>query len=232
MVRVVSDRSFSRGVGMRVLFRSILALGGTVLLATVGLVSLGSPSAGAAAANKSPILIGYMGDVTGAAASTFGDGPGGAQARVDLQNAEGGIDGHPIELKVVDTQTSPTVTLTAAQELVSDHVFGIMENAALFSAAPPYLKAQGIPVTGTGIDGPEWATDSNLFDALGPPIDGPIAGSDWTTLGGAKFFKELGVKRVAEFANATPSAVDAANAAFVGFQEGGLSKCYENTSVP
>ena len=118
---------------MKVMSRWVLMLGGALLLATTGLVGFGTAGAGAASAKKSPILIGYMGDLTGPAASTFADGPGGAQARIDVLNAAGGINGHPIQLKVVDTTSRPTGAATAAQELVSDHVFGVIENSALLA---------------------------------------------------------------------------------------------------
>src|SRR6202034_3898870 len=81
-------------------------------------------------------------------------------------------------------------------------------------------------------DGPEWGTDANMFDAFEPPIDGPYAGHLWTSTGGAAFYKMLGVKRVAEFANSTPSAVQAAEAAFDGLVKGGIVNCYQNLSIP
>ncbi|HEY3941516.1 MAG TPA: ABC transporter substrate-binding protein [Acidimicrobiales bacterium] len=216
---------------MRHIPRWSSALGGAVLLCATSLIGLASTGAGAAS-DKAPILIGYMGDLTGPAASTFADGPAAAQARVDVLNAAGGIDGRRIKLKVVDTSSSPTGAATAAQELVSDHVFGIVENSALFFGAAKYLQQQHVPVVGTGVDGPEWGTDSNMFDALGPPIDGPLAGHQWTTTGAGALYKKLGVQRVAVLANATPSAVQSAVNDAYGLTHSGLVNCYENTSIP
>jgi branched-chain amino acid transport system substrate-binding protein len=184
-------------------------------------------------ATKSPIVLGYIGDLTGLASSTFADGAAGAQARIDLQNAEGGVDGHPLEMVTADTESSPEAAATAAEELVqSKHVFAVMENSALFFGAAPYLAKVDVPVTGTGIDGPEWATDPNLFDSIGPPVDGPIAGHIWTTTGAATFFKSLGATKVAGDAAATPSSTQALEAVFDTFPKSGLSTCYLNTSQP
>src|SRR6202034_4184713 len=102
----------------------------TASLFASGMVLLGGSSAGAA---KSPIVLGYIVDQTGVSASTFGDGIGGAQALIDLQNKEGGFDGRKLELVSVDTTSSPTGTGTAVQDLISvHHVFGILEDSAFF----------------------------------------------------------------------------------------------------
>ncbi len=89
-----------------------VALGAAVLVAST---LLGATGSGAATSNNSPIVLGYIGDLTGVAASTFADGPAGAQARIDLQNAEGGVDGHKLKMVVADTQSSPTLAATAAE---------------------------------------------------------------------------------------------------------------------
>src|SRR3974390_3534193 len=67
-----------------------------------------------ASASPSPITVGIMADVTGPAGASFGDVTGWAQARIDLQNAHGGVDGHKINAVVRDTATSPTQSTTAA----------------------------------------------------------------------------------------------------------------------
>ncbi|HUZ09204.1 MAG TPA: ABC transporter substrate-binding protein, partial [Acidimicrobiales bacterium] len=99
-----------------------LALGGLVTGSTVALF----PAASGAAA--STITIGYVTDLTGVASSTFADGAGGAQARIDLQNAQGGVNGHKLKLVVEDDQSSPTVNKTASQDLVQNKgAFGVIQ---------------------------------------------------------------------------------------------------------
>ncbi len=104
-------------------------------------------------------------------------------------------------------------------------MFGIMENSALFFGAAPYLLKAGVPVTGTAIDGPEWSTDTNLFDASGPPISGPIDGHLWVPNTTAAFFKSLGATKLAGIA-ANTSAAAGVDAIFDTFPKFGLSKCY------
>ena len=87
-----------------------LAAAGTLVLA----------GSGVASAAKGPIVFGYISDLTGVASPNFADGPGGAQARIDLQNAKGGIDGRPLKLVVEDDQSSPATNVTAAQDLVEN----------------------------------------------------------------------------------------------------------------
>ena len=69
--------------------------------------SLAGGTAGAAASG-SPITIVMITSLTGEGSSEFSNAPAGFNARIALQNAEGGIDGHKINGVVLDDQTSPT----------------------------------------------------------------------------------------------------------------------------
>ncbi|HLG67314.1 MAG TPA: ABC transporter substrate-binding protein, partial [Acidimicrobiales bacterium] len=95
------------------------AVGASALL-LAGLATTAIGAAAGATPKNSPIVIGYITSITGNASSTFADGPGGAQARVDLQNAHGGVNGHPLKLVVEDDQSSVSTDLTAAQDLVAN----------------------------------------------------------------------------------------------------------------
>jgi branched-chain amino acid transport system substrate-binding protein len=69
-----------------------------------------------------------------------------------------------------DSQSTPGGALTAAQKLVqTDKVFAIISVTSDMFGAEPYLLKQGIPVIGTGYDGPEWEVpaNNNMFDAIG-----------------------------------------------------------------
>ncbi|MEU3891919.1 ABC transporter substrate-binding protein [Streptomyces sp. NPDC029041] len=146
------------------------------------------------------ITVGYIGDNSGPLAALNGDGVKAAQARVDLQNAKGGINGRKIVLKVQDTQSSPTNVLTGVKTLVTrDRVFSVIQGSCVFSSAAPYLAQQKVPVvTGFPCDGYEWAERSttNMIAANGAEkVDAPAAYH-------AKVLKEAGVTKLATVAAA------------------------------
>jgi branched-chain amino acid transport system substrate-binding protein len=115
----------------------------------------------ASASSKSPIIIGYITDETGAASSTYINAVQGAQARIDAQNAVGGVNGHKLELVAEDDQSTPTGNSTAAHLLVSKGAFGIIEDNSGAFGSSTYLHQEGIPVVGASVDGPEWGEQPN-----------------------------------------------------------------------
>jgi len=208
-----------------------IGLGLVSLLATATLTAVGS---GVASASKSPIIIGYISDLTGVASSTFADGVGGAQARIDLQNAHGGVNGHPLKLVSEDDQSSPTVNNTAGQDLVTNKgAFGIIDFSALAFGGTKYLQQQGIPVVGGGFDGPEWdqQPNTNMF-SWDPLVDEPI-GSPPVYYGSTAFadiLKGIGGTKAAGFAySISQSSQQSIRVVFGG---GGVNKCLENFTVP
>jgi branched-chain amino acid transport system substrate-binding protein len=103
--------------------------------------------------------------LTGEGSSEFSNAPAGFNARIALQNAQGGIDGHKINGVVLDDQTSPTQIATAVQDAVSKNPAGIVSISPLFFLADKFPQQAGLPVTGGFFDGPEWGTTgfTNMF---------------------------------------------------------------------
>ena len=133
--------------------------------AVVGLpLSLMATSTAPAAASPAPITIAYVTDLTGAGASQNSSSPAGFNARIAMQNAEGGVNGHKLVGLVIDDQTNPAQIATAVQEADSK-AFGIVSQSPLFFLAAKYPNQAGVPVTGTYDDGPEWGTQpyTNMF---------------------------------------------------------------------
>ena len=97
--------------------RGRLALAALAFTAGAGVTSLAAGTAGAAAASGSPITLVMITSLTGEGSSEFSNAPAGFNARIALQNAQGGIDGHKINGVVLDDQTSPTQIATAAASL-------------------------------------------------------------------------------------------------------------------
>lgn len=92
-------------------------------LAAAALMLSAPPAfAGDAAA---PYKIGYLVDASGPMQGIFSPGLEAFRLFVDRVNAEGGVNGRPIELLVRDVQVDPQRSATAAQELISDGAIAI-----------------------------------------------------------------------------------------------------------
>lgn len=137
-----------------------LMLAGAVLPAGIAVAA----SSTTAAAAPAPITIAYITSLTGAGAPEDANSPAGFKARIDLQNAEGGVNGHKLVPLVIDDQTSPTAVTTAVQDADSK-AFGIVSQSPVFFLAAKYAHQAGVPVTGSYDDGPEWGTQpyTNMF---------------------------------------------------------------------
>jgi branched-chain amino acid transport system substrate-binding protein len=158
---------------MRYRFGRVLATVGLACMIGAGSQLVIGAVAASSATSKAPITLAFITSRTGEAASQFSDAPIGFKARVALQNAQGGINGHKIIPLILDDQTSPTEIVTAVQDAISKGAFGIVSASPLFFLAAKYPQEQGIPVTGGSFDGPEWGTQpyTNMFAADTGSID-------------------------------------------------------------
>jgi branched-chain amino acid transport system substrate-binding protein len=197
----------------------------SVAMATV--IAVATP----ASSSSAPLKITYISSLTGPAASEFGDSQPGCVARVDLQNAEGGVDGRKINLSVVDDETNPTLTSTAVEGAISKGAIGIVSNSPFFYLAAKYAQQAGIPVTGNSADGPEWGEQpyTNMFDAFRgsenpkEPVNS-IYGS---------FLKTHGGTTIGSYGyGVSPLSADEAIGAAQSFQRAGGKVGVIDTSVP
>ena len=139
---------------------------------TAGAVSTLSGTAGAAS-SAAPITLAMITSLTGEGSAEFSQAPAGFKARIALQNAEGGVNGHKLVGLVLDDQTSPTAIATAVQDAIAKGAFGIVSTSPLFFLAAKTPQQQGIPVTGGFFDGPEWGTQpyTNMFASDAGSVD-------------------------------------------------------------
>ncbi len=153
--------------------RIALTLAVATMLGVTGLIGFGAASASAATATKSPITIALVCTCSGPGGPEYQGVPGAFRARIDLQNANGGVNGHKISTLVLDDQTSPTQASTAVQEAVSQGVLGIVSISALFFEGAKYAQQADIPVTGSFQDGPEWGQQpyTNMFASDNGSLD-------------------------------------------------------------
>jgi len=188
-------------------------------------------AAGPASAStaKAPILIGLITDQTGAASSNYIGAADGAQARIDAQNAAGGVDGHKLELVTEDGTSTPTGNSTAAHLLVGQGVFGILQDNSEAFGSSAYLNQAGVPVVGAAVDGPEWGEqpNTNMF-GIGPIYSvTPINGYYYTYSSTKSEFTSLHITKLAQVVFNVPAAIDAANTIFEQAKAAGVSDCLD-----
>ncbi len=199
-------------------------------LAVTSLIGLTSSAASASSA-KSPITIALITSETGEAASVYGDAAQGFLARVALQNAQGGVNGHKIVPLVIDDQTSPTEITTAVQDAISKGALGIVSVSPLFFLAAKYPQQAGIPVTGGFFDGPEWGEQpyTNMFASDAGSVDPKYPVNTVFS----SFIKAHGGTVLGSYAyGISPTSVQGAVGASDGFKSQGGKVGVLDTSIP
>jgi branched-chain amino acid transport system substrate-binding protein len=206
----------------------MVRLGVAVLSFAGTLTALATAEASASTA-KAPIIIGYITDETGATSSTYINAVQGAQARIDAQNAAGGVDGRKLELVAEDDQSTPTGNSTAAHLLVSKGAFGIIEDNSGAFGSSRYLNQLGVPVTGVSVDGPEWGEqpNTNMFSIGDLYSTTPFNGYYWTYSSSGAELKALHVTKLAQVVFNISSAINAANTIFAQAKSYGVSECLD-----
>jgi branched-chain amino acid transport system substrate-binding protein len=202
-----------------------------VLCLLVGACSSSSESSKSSKSSSRPsITIGLITSLTGPGASNSAGTVPAAEARIDVQNAQGGIDGRQIKLIVEDDQTSPAGNQLASNLLVSKGVFGVIDESGVVFAGSKVLQAAGVPVTGGGFDGPEWGEqpNTNMFS-----VSGSFDPKDPQSSGLAQFVKAHGGTTCGSLGyGIIPSSRAAASGFLFSCSAEGLKKAYLNTSVP
>jgi branched-chain amino acid transport system substrate-binding protein len=99
-------------------------------------------------ATGTPILIGTINQDTGATGA-FPELTAADKVAVDFINTElNGIDGHPIELVTCNTNFSPDLSQSCAQEMVSKHVDAVIGGIDVWGTGIQTLENNGIPYVG------------------------------------------------------------------------------------
>jgi ABC-type branched-subunit amino acid transport system substrate-binding protein len=213
-------------------------LGATVgLVAVVGLVTASGVSRVGAAASledgvtAKSVKIGYVFSKTGVAGSTFVNADKGCQARIDRQNAAGGVNGRKIDVEMIDDQSSGA-NLTGAQDLVQNkHVFMVINNSSFAFLTYRWLEDHNVPMIGGGYDGTYYGVAGNekVISALGNTVPQYGVAND----GLPKFLKALGVTKMAVGAyGVSPSSTNAAESLQkFGVPAVGIKPVYTNTTI-
>lgn len=99
-------------------------------------------------ATGQPINIGFVSELTGSFAPLGSESAAAAKEAVTQINNNGGVDGRPINLVVLDDQTNPTQGVTDATQLATqNNVLAITgtTSSAVALAVRGYTEQQGIP---------------------------------------------------------------------------------------
>ncbi|WP_035924434.1 ABC transporter substrate-binding protein [Pseudofrankia sp. EUN1h] len=133
------------------------ALFAAVTMATALLAGCGT--SGSAATGPAPcttpgfspdsIKLGWVYPDTGPLAQALGAARSGFVARVEQQNAAGGIHGRKLTFAWRDDVGSGAQNLEAMRDLVeNEHVFGVVESTTAAAGGADYLHEQEVPVAG------------------------------------------------------------------------------------
>jgi branched-chain amino acid transport system substrate-binding protein len=201
---------------------------------TVGSTPATTSSSGSSsgAATGTPIKIGFVTSVTGNASSTFNNSDIGAKAYFDAINKQGGFNGHPLQLITKDDASTPAGAASAVQLLDSEGVFAIISDSPYFFGAYRIAQKAGVPVLGSGFDGPEWGQQPNTnmisfqggVDPTHPELQAALAST--------ALMKYLGVKNVGALAyGISPSSTSSIKDLKTELQNQGIKMGYENLSV-
>jgi branched-chain amino acid transport system substrate-binding protein len=214
--------------------RAVRALGAI----SVGVLAIGlaAGTAGAQTLNtegvtSNSVKLGFIWSGTGVAAPNFQDSAKACQARVDAQNAQGGVNGRKISLETVDDASSGA-NLTGAQDLVKNrHVFAVVNNSSFAFLSYRYLQGAGVPLIGGGFDGTYYGAkgNENIIDALGNGA--PVTGLTYDN--GTNVAKKAGATKMGSVAyGVSPSSTASAQAVQkYAAPASGLKPVYLNTSV-
>lgn len=121
-----------------------------------------STSGTSSTAEGEPIKVGFLNQGSGALA--FPDFAAGGNAGADYVNANGGIDGRPIELVTCNTDGTPAASVKCANQFVGDGVVAVMQGIDLSSdSALPILAGAGIPLVGHAQFGVDQTNSPDAF---------------------------------------------------------------------
>ena len=145
-----------------------------IALATIaGLWLTGCAAGTDNAEDAQPIKIGAVSSITGPA--PFPEVPGAAQAVFDRVNAEGGINGRPIEFFSEDDGADPAQASQAARRLVDENkVVAFVGSASLVECsanAAFYAQREIVAISGTGVE-PACFTSANIAPVNNGTIQG------------------------------------------------------------
>lgn len=140
-----------------------------------------------------PIVLGFVGDLSGRVADLGVEGRNGATLAVELRNKAGGVKGRHVDLLAEDDQQNPAVARQVVGKLIDlkvDALIGPMTSAMAMVVVPLVNQAQLVTVSPTVTTNSLSGIDDYFFRVL--PATSRYAKKD------AEYhFERLGLRRVA-----------------------------------
>ena len=132
---------------------------------------------GGGSATGSPINVGIVCDCTGPLASAGADGPAVYRAWASSVNDNGGLNGHPVKVFLVDTQSNPSNAVQAVHTLVnSDHAIALVDWSNFSTVFASDVVAAKVPVVGANVSElemyqspyffPQGQTENSLYASI------------------------------------------------------------------
>lgn len=190
-----------------------------------------SGPANASGVNSGAITVGLVTSQTGPAAADFTGNAQGAEARVLLQNAQGGVNGRQLKLVVGDDTSSVQGGQTAVSELIQQRkAFGLIFLSDFVSSGYRVAQQAGVPVVGWAVDGPEWGLQPNTNMVA---VEGNVSPAPAPNTLEPKVAKLAGATNMASFAiGGEEPSVLGAKAFTTAAKSIGLKVGYEDYSIP
>jgi len=166
-------------------------------------------------ATGAPIKLGAI--ATKQPGTDFTDIPNAAKAYFDCVNANGGVNGRPIDYSIETEQTDPGQVASLARKLVqSEKVLGIVGNTSIIECAVnhKYYEQQGYFIIDSGIAPECYGTSNSAAVNMGPR---------YSVDGATQYLIRQGVKKLV---------LDQSNVPGTGYIEGGFLLIAKDKGIP
>ncbi len=157
------------------------------------LLLTGSCAAGSAGSGSDVITVGLLTAETGNL--NFSSGRYGFELAVDRINAAGGVNGHKIEIVTAEAGTDPTLTASAARQLVDQKNVDVLASSMAVADCPvnaDYYAARGVAVLTPAFDAGCFAART-MFPYMPDGRYNLAPGAAWALDKGSRVFGYIGL---------------------------------------
>jgi branched-chain amino acid transport system substrate-binding protein len=208
------------------------AVGAVVVTTVVAATGTGgaAPAGPDQGVTDKAVKVGFIYSGSGVAASSSATSDAGCKARVGRENAKGGVNGRKIDVIYKDDKSS-AANLQEEQDLVqNDKVFAVVNNSSFAFLGYRYLRDNGTPLIGSGIDGTYYSDPGN--EKIIPAYTGNGGGKTVSEVW-AKIMKAQGATKTAAVGYGISPASTKEVKVFQKFAvpANGMEPVYSNTSV-